>query len=382
MRRIRRFVAFSTIVLVSLGCAHGGVGGQILNRSMLQEGSRPLAYQTAAFARTFETSALMQWQQTMRVVKADVIPFLRAARDDKIKFRIEVNEKLIGETIVYDVDLIYIKKGGKKVRATATTGEPEEFEAHVNRMAGATGLPLEQVRSAHMGLYAMANMMVALNVSFEAMNGMAFARIAMAEKLKAGERQIDYFDPNRPVEESLADVDLSLSVIAAFNKTVQQSRAEVLVATALAAQYAQEGVLDELDSLCDAAIVRGGNIPQAATAEEFGVVARALPDPKELVDELMGDLVFAKAVFDVAKAVVSRDPRGFLDAAAKLAPKDTKVRTALDTLASAAHGDVRAVIDGVAELTGNEEVVQDVEARLSKFKALKPLVKVVKKKII
>ncbi len=381
MRRIRTFVVFSTIVLVSLGCAHGGVGGQILNRSMLQEGSRPLAYQTAAFARTFETSALMQWQQTMRMVKADVIPFLRAARDDKIKFRIEVNEKLIGETIVYDVDLVYIRKGGKKVRATATTGEPEAFEAHVTKMAKATGLPLEQVRSAHMGLYAMANMMVALNVSYEAMNGMAFARIAMAEKLKAGERQIDYFDPNRPVEESLADVDLSLSVIAAFNRTVQQSRAEVLVATTLAAQYAHEGVLEELDSLCDAAIVRGGNIPQAATAEEFGVVARALPDPKELVDELMGDLGFAKAVFDVAKAVVSRDPRGFLDAAAKLAPKDTKVRTALDTLASAAHGDVRAVIDGVAELTGNEEVVEDVKARLSKFEALKPLVKGVAGKI-
>ncbi len=381
MRRIRAFVVFSTIVLVSLGCAHGGGGGSILNRSMLQEGSRPLAYQTAAFARTFETGALMQWQQTMRMVKADVIPFLRTAREKKINFRIEVHEKLIGETIVYDVDLIYRKKGGVEVRATATTGEPVAFEAHVERMAGATGLPLEQVRAAHMGLYAMANMMVALNVSYETMNGMAFARIAMAEKLKAGERQIDYFDPNRPAEESLADVDLSLSVIAAFNKTVQQSRAEVLVATALAAQYAQEGVLDELDSLCDAAIVRGGNIPEAATAEEFGVVARALPDPKELVDELMGDLGFAKAVFDVAKAVVSRDPRGFLDAAAKLAPKDTKVRTALDTLASAAHGDVKAVIDGVAKLTGNEQVLEDVKARLSKFEALKPLVKGVAGKI-
>jgi hypothetical protein len=381
MHHIRAFVVFSTIVLVSLGCAHGGGGGSILNRSMLQEGSRPLAYQTAAFARTFETGALMQWQQTMRMVKADVIPFLRTAKEKKISFRIEVHEKLIGETIVYDVDLIYLKKGGKEVRATATTGEPVAFESHVDRMARATGLPLEQVRAAHMGLYAMANMMVVLNVSYETMNGMAFARIAMAEKLKAGERQIDYFDPNRSMEESLADVDLSLSVIAVFNKTVQQSRAEVLVATALAAQYAQDGVLDELDLLCDEAIVRGGNIPQAATPEEFGVVARALPDPKELVDELMGDLGFAKAVFDVAKAVVSRDPRGFLDAAAKLAPKDTKVRTALDTLASAAHGDVAAVIDGVAKLTGNEEVVEDVKARLSKFEALKPLVKGVAGKI-
>jgi hypothetical protein len=219
----------------------------------------------------------------------------------------------------------------------------------------------------------MINMLVTLNVSYNEMAKLAFTRIVIAEKLKAGERQVDYFDPNRPIEESLADVDLSLRVVAEFNRTVQRSRAEVMVATALIAQYRQPGALEELDALCGEAIARASRIPEAPTAEQFGVVARQLPDPQDLLDELMGDLGFAAAVLDAAKAVVTGDPRAFIDAAAELAPEDTKVGEALGTLKAAVHGDVSGVIDGVAALTGNTEIVEEVKGRLSKFEHLAPL---------
>lgn len=365
---------------LALGCGGGGQRSPLMGGGMLQTGARPLAWQTAAFARGFETGAIVQWRETMRLVRQDAIPLLAAARDKGLDlgvvFRTAGTDGIALQAdnyTTYEVDLVLKRKKGKPVTATATTGQPEQFLADVEKMAQATGLPAEQVQAGHSALYAMINMLVTLNVSYNEMTKLAFTRIVIAEKLKAGERQIDYFDPNRPIEESLADVDLSLRVVAAFNRTVQRARAEVLVATTLAVQFRQPGALEELDSLAGEAIASGSRIPEAPTAEQFGVVARQLPDPQDLLDELMGDLGFAKAVFDAAKAVVTGDPRGFIDAAAELAPKDTKVGEALGTLKAAVHGDVMGVIDGVAALTDNTEIVEEVKGRLSKFESLAPL---------
>jgi hypothetical protein len=347
---------------------------------MLQTGARPLAYQTAAFARGFEQGVVLQWRETMRLVRSDAIALLAAARDKGLDlgvvFRTAGSDQIelqADNNTTYEVDLVLRRKKGKTVRTTATTGQPEQFLADVQKMSRASGLSEEQVKAGHSALYAMVNMLVTLNVSYNEMAKLAFTRIVIAEKLKAGERQIDYFDPNRPIEESLADVDLSLRVVAEFNRTVQRARADVMVATALVVQYRQPGALEELDTLCGEAVARGGRIPEAPTAEQFGVVARQLPQPQDLLDELMGDLGFAKAVLDAAKAVVTGDPRGFIDAAAELVPEDTKVGEALGALKAAVHGDVMGVIDGVAALTGNTEIVEDVKGRLSKFEHLAPL---------
>jgi hypothetical protein len=364
---------------LAVGCG-GGAQGPLLGGGMLETGARPLAFQTAAFARAFESGAIVQWRETMRLVQSDAIPFLAAMRDQGLDlgvvFRTAGSDGIDLEAdnnTTYEVDLVYARKKGKTVKATATTGQPEQFLADVEKMAKATGLPAAQVQAGHSALYAMINMLVTLNVSYNEMAKLAFTRIVIAEKLEAGERQIDYFDPNRPIEESLADVDLSLRVVAEFNRTVQRSRAEVMVATALIVQYRQPGALEELDLLCGEAVARGSRIPEAPTAEQFGVVAKQLPSPQDLLDELMGDLAFASAVLDAAKAVVTGDPRGFIDAAAELVPKDTKVGEALGTLQAAVHGDVMGVIDGVAALTGNTEIVDDVKGRLSKFEHLAPL---------
>jgi hypothetical protein len=386
MPRNRRAVRSAVVAALvcwlasAVSCGGGAPLGPIGGGGMLQTGARPLAYQTAAFARGFEQGAILQWRETMRLVRSDAIALLATARDKGLKlgvvFRTAGSDGIdlqADNTTTYEVDLVLARKKGGPLRTTATTGQPEQFLADVEKMARATGLPAEQVQAGHSALYAMINMLVTLNVSYNEMAKLAFTRIVIAEKLKAGERQIDYFDPNRPIEESLADVDLSLRVVAEFNRTVQRARAEVMVATALIAQYRQPGALEELDALCGEAITRGSRIPEAPTAEQFGVVARQLPDPQDLLDELMGDLGFAAAVLDAAKAVVTGDPRGFIDAAAELVPADTKVGEALGTLKAAVHGDVSGVIDGVAALTGNTEIVEDVKGRLSKFEHLAPL---------
>lgn len=365
---------------LAVGCGGGSPLGPMGGGGMLQTGARPLAYQTAAFARGFEQGAILQWRETMRLVQKDAISLLAAARDKGLDlglvFRTAGSDRIeiqADNTTTYEVDLVLRRKKGKAVRATATTGQPEQFLADVQKMAQATGLEADQVQAGHSALYAMINMLVTLNVSYNEMTKLAFTRIVIAEKLKAGERQVDYFDPNRPIEESLADVDLSLRVVAEFNRTVQRSRAEVMVATALVVQYRHPGALEELDALCGEAIVRGSRIPEAPTAEQFGVVARQLPSPQDLLDELMGDIGFAKAVLEAAKGVITGDPRAFIDAAAELVPADTKVGEALGALKAAVHGDVMGVIDGVAALTDNTEIVEDVKGRLSKFEHLAPL---------
>ncbi|MBW2275957.1 MAG: hypothetical protein JRF63_00610 [Deltaproteobacteria bacterium] len=371
---------FACWLALAIGCGGGSPLGPVGGGGMLQTGARPLAFQTAAFARGFEQGAILQWRETMRLVQADATSLLATARDKGLNLSVVFRTAGFGgielqadNYTTYEVDLVLARKKGNPIRATATTGQPEQFLADVQKMAKASGLPADQVQAGHSALYAMINMLVTLNVSYSEMAKLAFTRIVIAEKLKAGERQIDYFDPNRPIEESLADVDLSLRVVAEFNRTVQRSRAEVMVATALIAQYRQPGALEELDALCGEAIARASRIPEAPTAEQFGVVARQLPSPQDLLDELMGDLGFAAAVLDAAKAVVTGDPRGFIDAAAELVPKDTKVGEAIGTLKAAAHGDVTGVIEGVAALTGNAEIVEDVRGRLSKFEHLAPL---------
>ena len=268
-----------------------------------------------------------------------------------------------------------------KVVSRATTGQPEQFRADNRRLAKASGLAEDRLERGHSALYAMVNMLVALNVSYNTMAEMAFGRLALAEKLKAGERQVDYFDPNRPVEESLADVDLSLRVVAAFERTVQRARAEVLVATTLIVHYREPGALEQLDALCADAIARGSQIPEAPTAEQFGVVARQLPSADDLVSQLMGDVAFAGALMDAAKAVITGDPRGFLDAAVKLCPEDTKLGEALGTLQAAVHGDVMGVIDGMAALTDNTELLEEVKGRLAPLAAVAPLARKAARKI-
>lgn len=376
-------VAILTVWLAgAVSCGHtGGALGPVGGGGMLETGARPLAFQTAAFARGFESGTIVQWRETMRLVRKAAIPLLATARDQGLKLGVEFHtagregiDLQANNSTTYEIDLVFKpKRKGKAVRTTATTGQPEQFLADVQKMAQATGLPAQQVQNGHGALYAMINMLVALNVSYNEMAKLAFTRIVIAEKLKAGERQIDYFDPNRPVEESLADVDLSLRVVAEFNRTVQRSRAEVMVATALVVQYRQPGALEELDALCGEVVARGSRIPEAPTAEQFGVVARQLPSPDDLLAELMGDVAFASAVLDAAKAVVTGDPRGFIDAAAQLVPADTKVGEALDALQAAVHGDVVGVIEGVAALTGNTAIVEDVKGRLGKFEHLAPL---------
>jgi hypothetical protein len=365
---------------LAVSCGGAGALGPLGGGGMLETGARPLAFQTAAFARGFETGIIMQWRETMRIVGRDAVPLLAAVRDQGLDLDLVFHtagqpgiDLEADNNTTYEVDLVLRRKKGKPVTATATTGQPEQFLAHVEKMAKASGLPADQVQAGHSALYAMVNMLVAVNVSYNEMAKLAFTRIVIAEKLKAGERQVDYFDPNRPIEESLADVDLSLRVVAEFNRTVQRARSEVLVATTLAVQYRQPGAIEELAALSAEAIARNSSIPEAPTAEQFGVVARQLPSPDDMLDELMGDVAFAKAVLDAAKAVVTGDPRGFIDAAAELVPEDTKVGEALGALKAAAHGDVMGVIDGVAALTGNTEIVEDVKGRLGKLENVAPL---------
>jgi hypothetical protein len=193
----------------------------------------------------------------------------------------------------------------------------------------------------------------------------------LREKIKAGE-QADWFGGNREPQESLADLELALRVIADHHAAVADFRSEVIGVIALANGYkAAEGV-----ALLEAQLVesRARNDAWVAahprpTMEDFGVAMNEfkLPTPTALLEQLDENGYIAAAV-TIARGVATGSVGTTLEGVSKLAPKDGTVRIVLEGLAAASRGDLVGTGASVAKLVGKATEGTAIGKRLDQLR--------------
>lgn len=340
---------------LSFGCVglpHASIPGT------LQDGSRIHAFQTASFSYAFMASHARQWDATLAKLEADGLPLLRALGDTRMD--VALAGKRRSEAMVYDVDLVFAGEA-EPVRVHAEAGmDARAYDEGAARGAAAAGVPAALLRDGHFAIYATAAMMTALNASNESLERHAFGLLVLRRKIEAGERA-DYLAPTRSAEETLADIEVALRVIAAHHARMSKWRAEVLAFIALIEASESEGGIDALTEQVAAA--RGDtqawlrDNPAPPTMEQFGVAMNELklPTPDRLLELLDEDGYLAAAV-QVATSIATGDPRATIQGFAKLAPKDTSLRTALEGVAAAANGDVKGTLSALRTLSAGSDI--------------------------
>lgn len=351
-----------------------------------KNGARPLAFQTEAIARSFAVGQEHQWAATLAKLLSDGVPFLRAAKERGVVAEV----RLTGYTPqgsdieTYAVDLAVAappdpktKKPREPVVLPGKAGTKEAaYDAEAEKAERATGMAAAEIKKGHFAIYALLNMMTALNASNTSLQKHAFALLVVREKVKAGEKA-DWSDPNRPLAETEADVADSLAVVAEHRDFVQGLRGEVLLLATLVGRYRDEGVIEELERRAagfrDAAKAWMAAHPPLTMQEIETRVRAYVASPTAMLDELEEKLRFVSAAAQIAKGVVTGSPSATLDGIAKLAPKDSTARTALEGFAAAARGDVVKAADAAATLAGSSTKASDVK---DGFQTAKRLAKV------
>jgi hypothetical protein len=196
--------------------------------------------------------------------------------------------------------------------------------------------------------------------------------LALRAKLEQGQVQVDPFDPNRPKEESLADIDMALRLIEDEHRRINRQRADILALLVLAQRYREREAVVLLRKQVSAS--RRANEKWRAThtrptAEDYGVAPAALPTPGAILEQIQNELGFIGELAKLAQGIVTANPSMTLDALAELAPEDGSIPTALHGLAAATRGDVQGTIDAVAELAGVSDSLDEVKARLGQLDA-------------
>jgi hypothetical protein len=402
----RSVLGASVAVFAALGVAACSPSALYkLQPGSLKKGSRLHAFQTATIAWSFTSAIARQWDATIKKVQQDVPPLLVAMRDGGHAAQIVVKPRRANEGgpeeaqyDYYDADFVVVpapreasvpgkKRDGRgPAKAGAKDGakgdEPlviggragtdkSVYQADAAVVAKATGVPMEQVRDGHFALYGLANILTPLNVSNDALQRHAFKLLVLREKIKAGE-QADWFGGNREPQESLADLELALRVIADHHAAVADFRSEVIGVIALANGYkAAEGV-----ALLEAQLVesRARNDAWVAahprpTMEDFGVAMNEfkLPTPTVLLEQLDENGYIAAAV-TIARGVATGSVGTTLEGVSKLAPKDGTVRIVLEGLAAASRGDLVGTGASVAKLVGKATEGTAIGKRLDQLR--------------
>lgn len=379
----RRVLAGSVSVLLT-GCG-GMVQGLAPTYRTTKSGSRMLAFQTEAFARGFAGSHAQQWEATLKKVDEDAAPLLRAVKERGVRLEILVKpyvpERADPDIETYAIDLSLAPKADPKAKTKAEpviiegrAGTKEAaYDAEAARVGKATGLEPALVRRGHFALYAMLNLMTALNASTVTLQRHAFKLLVVREKVRAGEKA-DWFDPNRPAKETEADVADALAIIADHRDFVNGLRGEVLALAALAGRHRDDGAIDELVKRAaafreGAAAWRAAHPPMMMEELETRVKAFAA-SPTAMLDELEEKLGFVTAAAQIAKGVLTGSPGEALEGIAKLAPKDSSTRIALEGFAAAARGDLVKAADAALTLAGSSTKASEVKDTFATAKRL------------
>jgi hypothetical protein len=341
----------------------------------MQSNGKPHAWQSASFVYGFADGNSLMWLKTLDKFEKDGGPLFHALQSGGHQMELALRDfDADGRSAVtaYELEMrITPKAGGEAIVLPGKPGTDEQAYDEAAAKAGeATGIPAETIKQGHFSLYAVANGMTGLNAAHDSLKNIAFQKLVLREKLVRGEKQVDNFDPNRPADESLSDLGLSLQLIEDEHRRISGQRAEILAMIAISQHFDAPGALDLL-----AESTRASREKTAAwrathtrpTAEDYGVKAAALPSPATITEGIEKQMGFLGGLAKVAAGVVTANPGMALDGLSRLAPEDSSTRTALQGLAAAAKGDIAGTIDAVASLSGASESVGDVKDRLKRL---------------
>jgi hypothetical protein len=351
---------------------------------VLQQGAHAHAFQTASFAYAFMNGHAVQWDARLDRLEKDGVPFFEAVKRSKYVMLVDVvphtHSGTGSEYEYYDLSLRLLPRRADgtvdaKGALTLTGVEGTAVETQKGedaRAAEALGIDAGAVQRGHMAVYGLVTMLAQLNASNDTLQRHAFALLVVREKVKNGERA-DWFDGTRSPEETREDIDLALRVVADHHAATAAWRSEIVAMTAMVQAYESTVAMDALraqitDSRARATAWRAEH--HQPTMDEYGVRAQALklPTPDAMVAEL-DKSGYVRAAMEVAKGIATGSAGTTLGGLAKLAPKDSTLRTALDGVSAAMKGDFEATIDFVAKLAGKEADVGAVKARLAQIKA-------------
>lgn len=326
----------------------------------LKSNAKPYALQTASFSYSFMMGHAVSWPRLLDPLTTDGLALLEALHAKGRTVAMDLVFDRPDDSASLQVNFAFPKQGEPP---------PESPFPPVAVVEGVDGIVLQKGRIA---LYSVCAMMSQLNVSNDLLQRHAFVLLVIKEKVKNGEKA-GWFEPNRPPEETFADLDLSLQLIADHYQEIQKWRARVLLMVALISASAQPGGMDALK----AEVVKAHSESEQwlathkqPTADDYGVAMAELPTPESLVKRLDEKLGIVSAVLQTAKGVLTGSPQETLEGLSKLAPKDSTVAIALKGLSAASKGNVNGVIGAAAKLTGSEEEVNGLTQRLAPFQDL------------
>lgn len=358
------------------GCAQMMSGLAPQPRTM-QSGAQAHAYQTASFIFAFAQGGAMVWKKTLEKVQADAVPLLEALREGGHEMRLGTKDfDADGKASVTAYELLFTvkSKSGEEHSLPGKPGTDEgAYDAALKPAAEALKIDAEKLKQGHFALYAAANGMTTLNASHDTLQKHAFKLLALRAKIEAGEKA-DWFDPNRPKEESFADIDEALQLIEDDHQRITRARAGIVALLTLAASYQTDGalkLLEEQIATDKKSVETWLATHERPTAGDYGVKAAALPGPDFIQKQLAEKVGFLGSLAKVAYGVVSANPGKAIEGLAELAPEDSSAKTALEGVSAALQGDVMGAAEAVAELAGIGDVVDDTKGRLDQLKQLR-----------
>ncbi len=343
----------------------------------MQSNGKPHAWQCASFVYAFADGNSLLWLKTLDKFEQEGCPLLVALQDGGHDMQLVLRDfDADGRASVtaYDLEMsITPREGGQAITLPGEPGTDEQvYDEAAAKAAEVTGIPAATIKQGHFSLYAIANGMTGLNAAHDSLKDIAFQKLLLREKLLRGEKQVDNFDPNRPKEESLSDLELALQLIEDEHIRISGQRAEILEMIAISQHFDAPGAIELLGESIGASREKTSAwraTHTRPTAEDYGVKAAALPSAASITEGINKELGFLGGLAKVAAGVVSANPGMALDGLSSLAPEDSSAQTSLRGLAAAVKGDLAGTIDAVAKLSGAEEAVDGVKDRLTRLES-------------
>lgn len=329
-------------------------------------GSHLHAYQSYAFVYSFANGNAATHQQAIDRLVADGVPLfdqlVAAGATPRLVVSTEEQDSGIQ---AYAIDLEVQTKDGP-IRLSGKQGtDPEAYAAGAAAIAQATGIPQPQVEAGHGACYHLTFVLTGLDAEATTLSGHAFALQVLRERVEAGE-QADWFDARRPASETVADVEHAHALIADDIERVRAEQAAILATVALANHAHTDGVIEALNdelAATKADLDEWRATHRQPTPEDFGVVWQ-MPDPRVVQTAIKDQLGVVGGALEVVRGVSTGNLPATLDGLARLAPKDSKLRTIGKGLAAASRGDIQGTLGAIADLGGAESKVGRVAKRL------------------
>jgi hypothetical protein len=341
-------------------------------------GSKVHAFQSWSFIYSFAMGNATGMQRASQRLRQSGLPVLRELHQAGATTRLEPKATLTQSGIQAYAMHWHItgKPTGKKPPQIVTMPgaqgtAPELWHGAAAKVAQSTGLSPQRVEEGHGAWYGLCSILTGLDAEATTLGKHAFALRVLQEQVSAGEK-VDWFDPLRPPEETIADTDFALALIADDIDRVRAEQAIILYLTFLANHGDRPGVMAELEKEVDLAESNATEwlaSHRQPTPADFGVTYK-VPSPELVQEALKEQLGVAGSAVQLARGIATGDLPKTLEGLAGLAPKDTKLKVVADGIAAVSKGDIKGTLSAVAELGGPNTKVGMVAARMESAASL------------